>query len=45
MIEHRLKSEPGGGDHGWLKALRHFAIGGCGNPIHKPLGRAPDMIR
>lgn len=23
---------------GWLKARHHFAIGGHGNPIHKPLG-------
>ena len=28
----------GGGDHGWLKARHHFAIGGRGNPAHARLG-------
>lgn len=38
MIEHRPKSSLGGGDHGWLKALHHFAIGDAGNSAHGPLG-------
>ena len=38
MIEHRKLSEIGGGDHGWLKAKHHFAIGPYGNPEHKSLG-------
>jgi redox-sensitive bicupin YhaK (pirin superfamily) len=38
LIEHRPRSELGGGDHGWLRALHHFAIGGYGNPIHRPIG-------
>jgi redox-sensitive bicupin YhaK (pirin superfamily) len=38
MIEHRPKSELGGGDFGWLKALHHFHIGGFGNPAHRALG-------
>jgi redox-sensitive bicupin YhaK (pirin superfamily) len=38
MLEHRSWAQLGGGDYGWLKAKHHFAIGGHGNPIHKPLG-------
>jgi quercetin 2,3-dioxygenase len=38
MIEHRKYADIGGGDHGWLKAKHHFAIGPYGNPIHTALG-------
>jgi quercetin 2,3-dioxygenase len=38
MIEHRPRATLGGGDHGWLKALHHFAIGAHGNPEHRPIG-------
>ena len=38
MIEHRKFSELAGGDHGWLKAKHHFAIGPYGNPAHTAVG-------
>ena len=38
MIKIRSRTELGGGDFGWLKALHHFAVGEDGNPAHGPIG-------
>lgn len=38
MIEHRPYSALGGNDLDWLTARLHVAIGGLGNPQHRPVG-------
>ena len=38
MLQHKPLSEIGGDDLGWLKAKHHFAVGGHGNPDHRPVG-------
>jgi redox-sensitive bicupin YhaK (pirin superfamily) len=38
MLTHKPLSEIAGAETSWLKAKHHFAIGGHGNPAHRPVG-------
>jgi quercetin 2,3-dioxygenase len=38
VLEPRRLSDLGGADLGWLKTRHHFALGGFGNPAHRPVG-------
>src|ERR1700691_1651140 len=38
MLQLRTKNTLDGGDHGWLKARRHFAVSAKGNAANGPLG-------
>ena len=38
MLRLRALDTLGGGDHDWLKARHHFAVGSQGNPAHTRLG-------
>ena len=38
MFQHKPLSDIAAAGTGWLKARHHFAIGGRGNPAHRPVG-------